>query len=92
MVAKRKPVRRKGYATGGMVKDKPKSEAWIDRLPQGKDDNTFYQDRKMGIKPQSPNDDMATMPQPEGVPTWMENRKGGKVTRVLRPAKRKVKR
>lgn len=70
-------------AFGGTFKDRPESKTWVDRLPYGHDDSTFYQDRRMAIKPNMDIDDGITAgPQPEGTPKWMEHALGGSLPRL----------
>lgn len=65
------------------IQPAPQSDYWIDNLPiSGKGGKAI--DTKMAIKPRSPNDDMVTGPQPEGTPTWMEHRRGGRVNKVAK--------
>lgn len=80
--AKHAPVRR--YATGGQIPRSGKTDMWIDNIPVDQYALRSSGDRKLEIKPRSPNDDIVTGPQPEGTPTYMEHRKGGKVNRVMK--------
>lgn len=68
------------------IRPQPNSDYWIDHLPiSGKGGGAI--DSKMAIKPRSPNDDMVTGPQPEGTPTYMQHRKGGRVSKVMKKPK-----
>jgi hypothetical protein len=72
----------KRYATGGQVPRSGKTDMWIDNIPVDQYQRAFSADRNLEIKPKSTNTDDTTGPQPS--PKWMENRKGGKVKRVLK--------
>ena len=78
--AKRKP---RGYATGGQIPRSGKTDMWIDNIPVDQYALRSSGDRKLEIKPKSTNTDDTTMPQP--LPSYMENSRGGKVKRVLKP-------
>ena len=77
--------KRKGYASGGLIRPLPEPKDFVGRLQRDRPGN-MSGDKKMEVKPSSDTDwdDNVTMPQPDSGLSRAGKAKGGKVRKVIR--------